>query len=605
MKTPKTFPKAAVAAAIAAVLSSAPGAAPPRTQPSPKALAAQQAAALRQHELYAISTNRGAAIYALVAKWQPAMGQNPGWEAEFRAVLQSAADTTLLDLQSATSYDAVRAILQGKSVPATVQTSIGPQALGDQFQDLAFTPVNPPCRIFDTRNFGGGAVRPAGFQGDYAVHGAVGAQGGNAAGCTAPKGEPVGIAANFTAVPTATGHYRVFPYGGAVPTVSFLNFTAGVNIANAGIVSTCYVCGPDLSVRNYAATHQIGDVMGYFYPATFGNIDLPNSTASTGNILKNGERFIHNYGGSNIFIGENAGNFTMTGAGNVAAGRWALLNNTDGGGNVAIGGGALWTNTVGRQNVAIGDGALPLNLTGNFNVAIGVGAGHSNESGGHSIFIGKSAGSSADTGSYNIYLDNQGAGEMYTIRIGNQTQDGGDYDHLRFFAAGVRGVTTGIANAIPVLIDSKGQLGTASSSQRVKQDVASMAAASEVVMKLRPVTFRYKLHGADSPIQYGLIAEEVADVAPGLVVRSADGEVETVMYQHLTPMLLNEYQKQQRVIEAQQTRIAELERHRESQRAELTQLRDEVAQIETLKRQVARMASSLDRLARFESVAQR
>ncbi len=103
-------------------------------------------------------------------------------------------------------------------------------------------------------------------------------------------------------------------------------------------------------------------------------------------------------------------------------------------------------------------------------------------------------------------------------------------------------MTTGSANAVPVLIDSAGQLGTVSSSRRVKDDIADMGAASSGLMNLRPVTFHYKSDRNPSgrTLQYGLIAEEVAEVYPGLVAHSADGQIETVMYQFLPPMLLNE-----------------------------------------------------------------
>lgn len=157
-------------------------------------------------------------------------------------------------------------------------------------------------------------------------------------------------------------------------------------------------------------------------------------------------------------------------------------------------------------------------------------------------------------------------------------------------------MTTATA-AIPVLVGTDGQLGTASSSRRVKDDIADMGAASEVLMQLRPVTFHYKSdqNPKGRSLQYGLVAEEVEKVAPGLVARTANGEIETVFYQHLAPMLLNEVQKQQRLIETQtallakQTaRVAELEQERRMQ----------TARIETLEKQAARMTVVLGRLER-------
>src|SRR5207245_11459298 len=121
------------------------------------------------------------------------------------------------------------------------------------------------------------------------------------------------------------------------------------------------------------------------------------------------------------------------------------------------------------------------------------------------------------------------------------------------------GVTTTNADAVAVLIDSAGQLGTVSSSRRYKFDINDMAGATDGLMRLRPVTFRYLAHGDNAPLQYGLIAEEVAEVYPELVAPNKDGEVETVMYQFLAPMLLNEVQKQHRQIEDQQKVIDALE----------------------------------------------
>src|SRR4029434_1451882 len=128
--------------------------------------------------------------------------------------------------------------------------------------------------------------------------------------------------------------------------------------------------------------------------------------------------------------------------------------------------------------------------------------------------------------------------------------------------AGIRGVTTVNADAIPVVIDSAGQLGTVSSSRRFKEDIRDMGDASERLFQLRPVTFRYsRAYGDGSkPIQYGLVAEEVAQVFPELAVNNAAGEVETVHYETLNVLLLNEVQRQERTIRDQEQRIEVLER---------------------------------------------
>ena len=129
------------------------------------------------------------------------------------------------------------------------------------------------------------------------------------------------------------------------------------------------------------------------------------------------------------------------------------------------------------------------------------------------------------------------------------------------FIAGIYGTTTSANNAVPVLVDSNGNLGTISSSRRYKEDIQDMRDASSGLLRLRPVTFRYKQAFGDGskPIQYGLIAEEVAEVYPDLVARSADGQIETVKYQVLDSMLLNELQKQNETIAAQKDQIRSLE----------------------------------------------
>jgi Chaperone of endosialidase len=144
-------------------------------------------------------------------------------------------------------------------------------------------------------------------------------------------------------------------------------------------------------------------------------------------------------------------------------------------------------------------------------------------------------------------------GDNATTRIGS--------GQSRAFIAGIRGATTGVANAVNVVIDSNGQLGTVNSSRRFKQDIQDMGDASANLMRLRPITYRYQQPYADGskPADYGLIAEEVAEVYPDLVVKGADGQVETVQYQKLTPMLLNEVQRQHAVIQDLQRRLATLE----------------------------------------------
>jgi hypothetical protein len=150
------------------------------------------------------------------------------------------------------------------------------------------------------------------------------------------------------------------------------------------------------------------------------------------------------------------------------------------------------------------------------------------------------------------------------------------------FIAGIYGVTTSASNAVPVLIDSNGNLGTISSSRRYKEDIQDMGDTSSGLLRLRPVTFRYKKPYEDGsrPIQYGLIAEEVAEVYPDLVARSADGQVETVKYQLLDSMLLNELQKQNATIAAQKEQIGAQEQRISAQEQQNRSLEERLVRVE-------------------------
>ena len=121
-------------------------------------------------------------------------------------------------------------------------------------------------------------------------------------------------------------------------------------------------------------------------------------------------------------------------------------------------------------------------------------------------------------------------------------------EQLRTFIAGIRGVTTGNANAVPVVIDSDGQPGTVSSSRRFKDEIKPMNKASETILALKPVTFHYKSDSTGTP-QFGLIAEEVAKVNPALVLPDKEGKPYTVRYDAVNAMLLNEFLKEHRKVE--------------------------------------------------------
>jgi hypothetical protein len=278
------------------------------------------------------------------------------------------------------------------------------------------------------------------------------------------------------------------------------------------------------------------------------NNSLGHSNTATGDSAL----FSNTRGSFNTATGSTALIFNTTGTNNTASGTDALLRNTTGNLNTANGVNTLLTNNDGRQNTATGANALHSNTSGSFNTAEGVRALFSNTGGDNNIALGNSAGSNLTTGSNNIDIGAIGAmGEADTIRIGSGNMQN------RTFIAGIRGVTTGMANAVPVLIDSAGQLGTMSSSLRFKKEIKSMDRASEVILALKPVMFHYKSDKTGT-LQFGLIAEEVAKVNPDLVVRNEHGEIYTVRYDAVNAMLLNEFLKEHRQVQEQKASFAEM-----------------------------------------------
>jgi endosialidase-like protein len=255
---------------------------------------------------------------------------------------------------------------------------------------------------------------------------------------------------------------------------------------------------------------------------------------------------------------------------NTATGAAALFSNTKGIDNTATGTAALHENTTGRFNTATGFQALPQNTTGSantadgldslfnnttghHNTAIGMNAMHQNTTGSSNIALGDGAGAFLTTGSDNIDIGNDGRpGESSTIRIGDtQTQ-------FDTYIAGIFG--TNIVGS-PVAITSDGHLGIGpASSARFKDEIKPMDNASEIILALKPVTFRYKKEiDPHRGAQFGLVAEEVAKVNPALVVRDAKGEIYTVRYDAVNAMLLNEFLKEHRKVEAQEATIAKLQ----------------------------------------------
>jgi Chaperone of endosialidase len=285
-------------------------------------------------------------------------------------------------------------------------------------------------------------------------------------------------------------------------------------------------------------------------------------------------------GVNNTALGVKALFLNTTGSNNTATGSAALYSNTTGEVNVATGEEALSFNTTGTRNTATGVQALLFNTTGSRNTATGFSALQNNETGDHNaaygwaallhntgslnIGLGDGAGNLLTTGDNNIDIGNFGvAGEANTIRIGTQvfTPDppiGLDRPaHTATYIAGISGQTA--SGGVAVYINSDGKLGTLTSSARFKTDIKPMEKTSEMILALKPVTFRYKKEVDPKGIsQFGLVAEEVEKVNPDLVARDAEGKVYSVRYEAVNAMLLNEFLKEHATVRELKKEIAEL-----------------------------------------------
>jgi hypothetical protein len=305
--------------------------------------------------------------------------------------------------------------------------------------------------------------------------------------------------------------------------------------------------------------------VGWF--SLFSNNDGSFNTATgAGTLLFNVGNQASGEGTQNTAVGTAALLNNTTGASNTATGTTALLNNTTGNDNVAGGVRALFLNTTGSNNVAIGFSALPNNTSGNFNIAVGAGAG------------------GAITNAFNcIAIGHQGANVSQSCFIGN-----------------IRNAVVA-PDAMPVLIDSVGKLGTANgSSRRFKTQIKPMDNASESILALKPVTFCYTGDNTNTP-QFGLIAEDVLEVNPELTVRDKTGELVTVRYDAVNAMLLNEFLKEHRKVEEQQAAIAELKsvvaQQQKDFRAAMAEQQKEMENvIARLKQQKAKIQKVNDRI---------
>lgn len=438
-----------------------------------------------------------------------------------------------------------------------------------------------PCRIIDTRNatgpFGGPSLQPGATRTFPIPQGS----------CNIPS-NAVAYSFNLAVVPQGDIHYvTLWPTGQSQPITVNINDDAGLVLSNFAMVAA----GTSGSINAYTpgTTDLILDVYGYFLA----------QSSSTSTALGTGAS---NTGVQNTAVGYNAlsanaansntavGSYTLTSNGsgnnNVAVGASALFSNALGSANTAIGTQALLNNLVGNDNTSLGFSTLSANVTGGNNVALGAASMWDNVTGSYNTAVGSNTLYALSSGSWNIALGYQ-AGNLLgsgnnNIDIGN-TGISTDSGIIRIGSAGsqssafIAGVSTTNITGVPVLINSSGQLGIASSSVRFKQDITAVGGDSSDLMKLRPVKFRYRqeVMNGSAVTHFGLIAEEVAKVYPELVVYDDTGLPFSIAYQELPSLLLSELQKQHSEIEEQRHKL-------DSQAEEIKDLKQRLSAIEQI-----------------------
>ena len=279
-----------------------------------------------------------------------------------------------------------------------------------------------------------------------------------------------------------------------------------------------------------------------------------NTATGAGALLLNNGDPTKEEASENSAFGAGALLSNTTGIRNTANGAFALFSNTTGFGNTANGSSALYSNTIGSVNTATGFGALFFNTIGSANTATGRDTLHSNTIGTNNTAFGLAALALNTTGSNNVALGFNAATGVTTannvIAIGTAGANVSDSCYI----GNIFG-TFNTAQSAVVYIDPDGRLGTGPSARRFKKDIADMGAASEVLLSMRPVTFHFKTQDTEKAgreiSQFGLIAEEVAEVNPDLILRDKEGEIYSVRYDAVNAMLLNEFLKAHSKMEEQ------------------------------------------------------
>ena len=378
------------------------------------------------------------------------------------------------------------------------------------------------------------------------------------------------------------------------------------------------------------ALFNVNTAVGQFNTA-LGFAALKLDTSGAHNTAVGAQALLNNNGSYNTAVGENALVFNTTGHLNMALGQGALatnktgsfntamgfqaLNNNTVDDNTAVGGGALALNTTGDENTATGASALNSNIdgndnnafgnfalgfndhgdfnnafgdialaqsTGNFNTAFGDEAGLNVTSGDGNTFVGSSAGEAVSTANNVICIGRNVVG----ANTSNRTYIGNIGTFTQTFSAGTNEIVT-----VNLATGRLGHWNPGISSRRYKEDIKPLDKTSEALFSLKPVSYRLKKEfDPTQPLAFGLIAEEVEKVNPDLVSRNNKGQVESVRYEMVNAMMLNEFLKEHQTVKALKSTVekqdAIIAQQQKGMEALTAQLKEQAAQIQKVSAQV-------------------
>jgi hypothetical protein len=329
------------------------------------------------------------------------------------------------------------------------------------------------------------------------------------------------------------------------------------------------------------------------WQALFQNTEGDGNTANGANAL-----LANRTGFDNTAIGASALSSNTTGILNTAVGTFALFDNVDGSDNNAVGDSALLSNVSGTfnnahgrsalsandgsENNAFGDLAMENNVSGVGNTAIGDDALRFNVDGSFNVAVGDEAGTGLDPSVSNcIAIGAPGEGPFAT------------FDNTCFIGSIFGEAVSDPATQVPVYVDQFNVVGVFNtSSRKLKHDIQPMDKSSETLYRLKPVTFRFNSDWKGTK-QYGLIAEEVAEVDPQLVVHSKNGEVTAVHYEQINNMLLNEFLKEHKKVEELKSDFQATVAKQQKEIQTLTaRLEEQAAQIQRVSAQLAAASPS-------------